>query len=171
MLIIAVTAVLVALWITWMMGSSWSWGDFSVGLLFGSLMGLMFAIAAGMIITKNPERHRGRATALENIADGSSEPHGSFFLGSGSVDSQSAYMWYERSGNNSYVQRSADTGKSVVHFIGRGRPRVVRTYESYSDDGGINLLYVNPGRDSRIVKYDFYVPRGTIKRDYTLDAK
>lgn len=96
---------------------------------------------------------------------------GSFFLGSGVINDVSVFTWYEQNSENSYRQNRADADESTVHY-GDGQPHYVLKVERHEEGSFFGTWYLRPDAGEELSRaYDFYVPKGTIKQEYTLDAK
>jgi hypothetical protein len=113
------------------------------------------------------ETHR---VTLVSVADGS-DTHGDFFLGSGSVDSSPAYIWYERSNANSYVRKDVDASEATIHYVAKGTAPYYTVTENKPDHGFVNSWGFNMDDYVDGERYDFYVPRGSIVQSYRLDNK
>jgi hypothetical protein len=140
--------------------------------IIGAIFGFLPAMVVGEI-TSDVHTITKPRVALVNLADGGSELHGSFFLGSGTVNSNSVYTWYESSGENAYVQRNVNANHATIHFLKRGeRPYYLRhTTVNDAKPGLKTWRAVLDDADDYYDTYDFFVPRGTIKHNYILDAQ
>lgn len=143
------------------------------GAVIGAILGFMIALCVGAIVYTGTVHVKSPHVKLESLVDGS-DVRGAFFLGSGVIDNVSVFTWYEQSKENSYVQRKADASDSTVHFLpdNNAQPYYVRVDAKYEDGSFFATwgLRLDPGYPIGS-SYDFYVPRGTIKHDYQLDAK
>ena len=110
---------------------------------------------------------------LGALNDGRST-QGSFFLGSGTIDSVPSFMYYERDGDG-YVLRDWPASSSKVVET-KGDPQVVYNCYDYSsvprpfrwapqmmEDGSVY--------DCRHAFVTFYVPPGSVQQQYILDAQ
>lgn len=149
------------------------WVDISlgafVGAFFGAVMGFMVAMMAGLIFYSGHVTVE-RTVRLESLQDGSSV-RGSFFLGSGVIDEVSVFTWYEQPQPGSYRQARADADSSTVHYTD-GAPRYIVHIEQI--EGGSfwgTWGFRGDSGDEVNRTYDFYVPKGSVKSQYELDAK
>lgn len=141
------------------------------GIAIGATLGFLVAMLVGIILYGSGEWQR-HEKPLVSLADGSGI-QGHFFLGSGTIDQRPVYTWYEQNGPNSYVRRQADAEAATVHYLlGRGRePFYVRSVKKDTDPF-LGTVAVDASAGTTMdEKWDFYIPRGSIVRDYTLDNK
>jgi hypothetical protein len=140
------------------------------GGIAGLVGGFIISTLTGAIVYSTATWHVDPPIPLETIQDGSNV-RGSFFLGSGVIDDVSVFTWYEQTSENSYRQNKADASESTVHYAD-GKPYYVLSVKRREDGSWMGKwgLRLEAG-DEIDWAYDFYVPKGTIKRDYTLDAK
>ncbi len=143
--------------------------------IFGAFVGAILAFMVVLIIGsagRNTEPVATR-TNLVNLADGS-EVSGSFFLGSGSIDQSPTYSWYEESGDNTFIRRDVPAGRAKIHYT-LDRPHYVKTSDVPTGDCAFlqtwtfNMQGCDVYEDED--RYDFYIPKGSIKPAYELDAK
>jgi hypothetical protein len=78
---------------------------------------------------------------------------GTFFLGSGTVDSVSRYYFYKKVGDG-YMQGSIPAGHTMI-------------FTDENDNPYVKAKYVNGYAES----YEIHVPNSTIIREYNLDGK
>lgn len=112
-----------------------------------------------------------RQTNLVNIAD-NNHTEGSFFLGSGTIDSVPNYSWYEKTGPNTYNREDVDAYQADIHYITKKdvTPYYKRTRKAH--DGHFwHKWALDVGGSDHSWHYDFYIPRGSITNAYKLDAK
>jgi len=143
-------------------------GDFLVALFiafWGAVAGFLLALVIGAIVY-NSTAHV--PVPLENLVD-NTQIHGRFFLGSGTIDEVPVYVWYEQTDNNTFRQNQINVDQATIHYLlDKRRPYYVATFHNkkgFFREWGWD---VNP---SDVTHIDFYVPRGTITNNYTLDAK
>jgi hypothetical protein len=142
--------------------------EIGLGMASMATLGLMFALIFSLIfgaIFYGGSSIVDRSVALESLVDGS-ELHGSFFLGSGTINNEATYTWYEQTKDNSFVQRQADADISTIHFLPADtnqRPYYVVHVRHYGEGPALDTWGFRVTRgDGAIEGYDFYVPRGTI---------
>lgn len=141
------------------------------GLMFGAMFGFLTAMVIGAFSADDPAYRTLPSVPLESLVDGS-DTRGSFFLGSGTINDVAVYTWYEQSGDNAYVQRQADADAATIHFSTEP-PHYTKTVRDYGNKPffGTWKINISSGVDEYYTKYDFYVPQGTIKHNYVLDAE
>lgn len=167
-------AVFIAVWvigfiIVFRMATEWGEFDFVTfiqGTVANVLVGGMIAALLNLMTSPFVEtewsvesEHR-----LAAIQDGV-VTSGSFFLGTGTVDGDPKFIYYQMNGNGGYTLESLSPRYATV-FQEDGEPRVVE-YNGTSDNPWISLM-PKWGTD---YKAEFYVPEGSIINNYTLDAK
>ena len=129
----------------------------SIGFLAGVLLSYVLSI---ILATISPTYHVESRNGLVTLQDGTSVS-GRFFLGSGSVDGKPGYTYYRGDGVNGFSLESVAANKAIVKYSTEA-PRVEK------------ILTCGPGLFSNSCvssQYVFYVPEGSVKQDYTLDAK
>jgi len=130
------------------------------GTLIGGLVGLLIALAlpAKTEIVKTIYN-------LESLQDNNSVK-GSFFLGCGQIEGKMKYVfYYERDGF--YKLEQADYEKVKVKYSDE-KPKVERFNQKNVKDAFINNFAIDL---NCYQEYIIYVPKGTIKQNYTLDAQ
>lgn len=144
--------------------------DAIIGALTGATVGFLVAMIVGAFAYTGTEFHPVHRTPLVSMADGAGV-EGHFFLGSGSLDSESVFTWYQTNGDNSYVRKSADAENSTIHYLKDGE----KPYYVFSKERGTPGGFFQPwGLNTTSgwgAHYDFYVPRGSIIQSYTLDNR
>lgn len=149
------------------------------GALFISAIALFAAFIVGVVIDA-PVAWVTRdkvdiSYELAALNDGRST-QGSFFLGSGSIDSVSSFMFYAKEGDG-YVLRDWPASSSKVVETD-GTPRAVYSCDDYGTvprpfrwttkmilDDGWGWI------DCQHAFVTFYVPPGSVKQQYDLDAQ
>lgn len=130
--------------------------------LFGSIIaGLLgFVLNLSFLgLVNNDETVK--VVPLASLSDGSGI-HGSFFLGSGYVDSRPMFMYYTNNGGV-YRLKQEPADRSFVTYTD-GPPQLVIHYENSSN------RWVSVVNDDS-PEYEFRVPQGSVKSDFTLDTK
>lgn len=130
-----------------------------IALLIGALIGVVVAIVlpAKTEIVKTTYN-------LETLQDNNSVKS-SFFLGCGQIDGKMKYVfYYERDGF--YKLEQVDYEEVKVKYSDE-KPKVERFNRKYVKDAFINNFAFD---DNSYQEYIIYVPKGTIRQNYTLDA-
>lgn len=95
-----------------------------------------------------------------------SAQEGNFFLGVGSIREKQYYFYYWKDGDAIKFSK-VNAENSEVYEVETSRPRVeIKTKETKT---GFTLFRYIPGKNFTTVK--FYVPEGTVTRDFELDLK
>lgn len=129
-------------------------------ILIGGIIGtaVAFALPAKTEIVKTTYN-------LEALQDNNSVK-GSFFLGSGQIDGKMKYVfYYERDGF--YKLEQADYEEVKVKYSDE-KPKAERFNRKNVKDAFINNFAIDC---NCYQEYIIYVPKGTIKQNYTLDAQ
>lgn len=130
------------------------------GLLIGGVIGtaIAFALPAKTEIVKTTYN-------LEALQDNNSVK-GSFFLGSGQIEGKMKYVfYYERDGF--YKLEQADYEEVKVKYSDE-KPKAERFNRKNVKDAFINNFAIDC---NCYQEYIIYVPKGTIKQNYSLDAQ
>ena len=131
-----------------------------LGALLGGLIGLViaFALPAKTEIVKTTYN-------LEALQDNNSVK-GSFFLGSGQIEGKMKYVfYYENEGY--YKLEQADYSEVKVKYSDE-KPKAERFNRKNVKDAFINNFAIDC---NCYQEYIIYVPKGTIKQNYSLDAQ
>ena len=129
-------------------------------ILIGGIIGtaLAFVLPAKTEIVKTTYN-------LEALQDNNSVK-GSFFLGSGQIEGKMKYVfYYERDGF--YKLEQADYSKVKVKYSNE-KPKAERFNRKNVKDAFINNFAIDC---NCYQEYIIYVPKGTIKQNYSLDAQ
>lgn len=141
----------------------------AVGFFVGLVLGFFVILFSG-IVFYNGTYTTTQTVKLESLVDGS-DIRGSFFLGSGVINEVSVFTWYEQSEPGSYRQEQADADVSTVHFT-TDAPHYVLTVKRREEGSWFGKWGIRTDAGEGLDwRYDFYVPKGTIKNNYTLDAQ
>lgn len=135
----------------------------SFGWSFGFLAGaILLSFMFNGVFSAIPEqKSSSKFTQLEVLND-SSTVGGTFFLGSGVVDENPSFYFYERSGDF-YDYRVIEAERARIK-ITDGEPKLETiTYES-----GNRWISMFPATSKPT--YIFHIPEGSIRTDYVLDA-
>ncbi len=140
-------------------------GIFAGGIL-GSIIGAAIAFVLGIFVPKPKGNQETKTTRLASLRS-SGGIQGSFFLGSGSIESQQYYRYYEDSGDGGYTPCQLQIDSNVtVYEEDRKDAELVVTWTAYDNrfiDG-----FVIQNLDSN-TRYAFHVPRGSILQEFVLN--
>lgn len=132
-----------------------------VGICFG--IGL---IVAGALPSEERTVVR-RTYYLQSIQD-NSNTEGTFFLGCGSVDEEMKYTFYYKTNKGFKIKQIPCKEATIIHKEVNKKPRAELVINKRKDDNTImdyfSIVIDRPN-------YNIYVPKGTIKNNYNLDAK
>lgn len=89
---------------------------------------------------------------------------GSFFLGIGSINSNTQYVFYQDSGTGGAVLRKIPTEGTIIYQDENEKPylKSIRGYQYDTKTGKENTAYWDT------LRYEFHVPSGTIMEEYKL---
>jgi len=93
---------------------------------------------------------------------------GSFFLGSGYINGEMKYVFYYET-DGGYKMKQIDYDKALIKYTNE-TPKV-ETYREVQTDAFINKFSVYMSGCGCNNKNIIYVPKGTIKQNYNLDAQ
>ena len=129
-------------------------------LFIGAIIGTVvaFALPAKTEIVKTTYN-------LEALQDNNSVK-GSFFLGSGQIEGKMKYIFYYKM-DGFYKLEQADYEEVKVKYSDE-KPKAERFNRKNVKDAFINNFAIDC---NRYQEYIIYVPKGTIKQNYTLDAQ
>ena len=129
-------------------------------ILIGGIIGtaIAFALPAKTEIVKTTYN-------LEALQDNNSVK-GSFFLGSGQIDGKMKYVFYYKN-DGYYKLEQADYEEVKVKYSDE-KPKAERFNRKNVKDAFINNFAIDC---NCYQEYIIYVPKGTIKQNYTLDAQ
>lgn len=130
--------------------------------VLGFIVGILFALSlpAQMIETENAR------VELLCLQDNQSV-QGRFFLGSGYMEGKPCYNFYQANerGGKVLVQVQADKVE-VYDNLETGKPYCIE-YKTKPTDAFVNNFAI----DETKTRYEIYVPKGTIKENFKLDAQ
>lgn len=135
------------------------------GFIFGAVLAVFGALIALSISCKTEDVVVGRSE-LMCLTDKSSM-QGSFFLGSGTIGETMKYAFYIKNKDQTFRLHVIDAQQAYIKYIKSGNTpyieqiKVVRS----KDDRNVWSCFIEQ------YKYIFYVPNGSIKQNYTLDAQ
>jgi hypothetical protein len=130
------------------------------GLLIGGFFGFITAIA---IIPSETETITDDILYLEALQDNNSI-EGNFFLGCGRVNGEMKYIFYYKTDGG---YKMGELNKNVLIKYTNERPRI-EIYKKIKTDAYTWSIYLEGCDCENTV---IYVPKGTIKQYYNLDAK
>lgn len=133
--------------------------QFMLGAIMGCLVGLF---VAWLLPAK--EQEVKYTYNLETLQDGN-RVSGSFFLGCGTIDGKMQYVYYYES-QDGYRMNQIDYDKVVIKYSA-DNPRI-ETYRMEPIKGKfINNFAFDVTKERNII----FVPKGTIKQNFSLDAQ
>lgn len=131
-----------------------------IGVGFGTVVMFTLGQAVPSHLVETGERHE--IGALQDSGDYS----GRFFLGSGTIDGDLSFFFYQREGGG-YVARKAEGWRTVIYTDERERPYVATLRTAVSDPFWAN--FAMSWGSQRL--YALHVPPGSIVANYTLDLR
>jgi len=147
----------------------WSLGEFVLlffVILFSGMIGVLLSLGVAALIPGTYET-TSETYKLEALQDNNGGASGSFFLGSGTIDSKMKYVFYYESDKNKYKMGQVDYEDATVTYVDEYvEPNVIK-YADELTDAFINNFTVN----FRSPWYDINIPKGSIKSGYMLDAQ
>lgn len=167
---IALIIGIVAFVITCIILSKINWGfdafvfleSFLISIVF-TLFGLIIAVFGGCIC--NPQVPEVETTYIYAMSD-TMGVEGSFFLGSGSIDSEMKYIYMEKTEKGMKIADPIDTENAYINYIEEGEAPRIEKIHYITDNNVLNFLFIFPHSETYI-----YIPEGTIKEVYNIDLK
>ena len=147
----------------------WEWVGCSFISLFGAALGGLLGILFGLMIAfALPAKMEVIDTQwnIESLQDGNSV-NGNFLLGCGSVNGKMKYSFYYQY-NDGYKMQQLDIDDVVVKYSDK-TPVVIEHKTTMVDPKKAFINYFAIDDNSKT--YDIYIPKGTIKTNYNLDAQ
>ena len=129
-----------------------------------SLIGFAVGICIGLIL---PVKYETVKTTynLECLQDNNSAK-GEFFLGTGQIEGKMQYIFYYEQ-NGFYRLKQIDYEKVKIKYS-EGKPKVEEIADKEIEGAFINYFAIDI--ESKI-EYTIYIPKGTIKQNYVLNAQ
>lgn len=127
-------------------------GGFFITFFLGLFMGIFFA-------EQWVEDNKQELVAIRD-KDGM---RGSFFLGSGTIDSVNYYFYYQRNSDGSFSPARVKANGGIKIFEEPRSDAVLVTYRSEFKTGWAALVAIPFGS-----RHEFMVPAGTIRRGFTM---
>ena len=144
------------------------YGFFSLlGFLFYTIVGACFGILVGLgIAMLLPAKLETKVYTqnLECLQDNNSV-NGGFFLGTGSIEGKMKYVYYYKDADSLYHLKQIDYANASIKYSDE-IPKI-ETYKEEPTKDFINYFAWDYTED----KYIIYIPKGSIKQNFTLDAQ
>jgi len=132
--------------------------------LWYNLLGIILTVLILKIFTgEHKFEEHTKVQYIENLAD-NTQISGSFFLGSGQVGETWKYTYYIKK-NGAYYIKNIDADGIPIIPITSGKPRIEWTITKDIGDYNWTIRFLPTSSKPRI-----YVPKGSIKQNYNLDA-
>lgn len=142
------------------------WYKFDWTLPFGLMsMGFVLSILIALLIPLKTITVK-YSCEIEAIQDNGSIS-GSFFLGSGHVNGGISYYLYVK-GDNGIGMIKIDADNALIHYS--DNPHIVILKQEEDKNSLRNKFSIRPTHEQDN-EYDIYIPKGSIRNDFTLDAK
>jgi|SRR6478609_3448229 len=162
--------------------SQWRWRAVPTSLVIGVVVGL---VATLFFIMTNGSTDDKRTPVRQDIValGDTTSTNGRFFLGSGTIETGPAYFYYTGNEQDGFRARMHNGNSAEVKYT-TGQPHVVfwcRDWRKHAD--WITSPLLPHWSDEPNIDYrsdtgcgqgsfaTFYVPRGSVKQNYTLDAE
>jgi uncharacterized membrane protein YeaQ/YmgE (transglycosylase-associated protein family) len=139
----------------------------TAGVLFGGWFAMVLGCVGAMIAIFIPMQTEYKCVEVHNIValQDNRNISGSFFLGCGRVDEHMVYYSYVEE-NGSFELKKFNVDNSLIRFSNQ-KPRVELWGHLPKKGSIINYFAL----DLPCTKYIFYVPQGSIKQNFNLDAQ
>lgn len=137
----------------------------------GALVGFLVALILGLFLYTGSHWKVTQRTNLVNLADGA-DTHGSWgFLGSGYLNSEPSFTWYESDGKNSFVRQDVPSYQASIHYLPTKQAPYYTIKTKKADEPGFRQKWGFQTGAYDDTYYDFYIPKGSIVQSYRLDNK
>ena len=163
-IIITVIAILVTIFYEYKYGYWSDIIDYFLMALIGLIAGSVFGGGIALALPTKTEIVK-LTYYIETLQDNNGIS-GQFFLGCGQVDDKMKYVFY-RETNGYYQLEQVDCEKTMIKYS-NGRPKVEEFVQREVKGAFINNFAIDWNLSQA---YIIYVPIGTIKQSYTLDAQ
>jgi hypothetical protein len=143
--------------------------SFDIALRLAIMPSIFFGLIASALCSGLIPDYTYKVAKTETLAclqDGNSTS-GSFFLGCGTINGTMKYTYYAKD-EDGYVLRQEVADEDVKIKYTNDVPHIDKLYPRLKNRSLIAKLTFFPLAS---VKTIFYIPQGSIKQDYTLDAK
>ncbi|WP_424493904.1 hypothetical protein [Salinimicrobium sp. GXAS 041] len=127
-----------------------------IGFLIGAFLGAMAALIIGT------DTYTEKSVSYIEVLNDNQGISGSFFLGTGNINGEMKYVFYERNEDYFWL-REIDYNRASIKYTDS-----IPVLETYKERCKPSLWGLN---DSSNVYYVFRVPEGSIKTGYNLDAQ
>ena len=143
-------------------------GIFVLGFLFGTFGGMIISF-----ILPAKTHDVTQTIYLETLSDNTGVPSGSFFLGCGTIGSKSQYSYYVKKDTAFFLESIDAKGVPIIFIEDGSRPRIEFERNQMIKEGepGFTIWNDWASDSDEDGPKRIYVPRGTIKNAYTLDAQ
>ena len=147
------------------------WDDFMEGsfrFFCSMLMGIGIGLGVAIILPSKMIEEKS-TFKLVNLQDGS-QISGNFFLGSGTIEGKMNYMFYYEKDSNTFAMSQIKYDVATVKYTKDSTTAYVECYKTVDDPNWFwnNFSYDVDYGDCH---YVIYVPKGTIKTNFNLDAQ
>lgn len=134
---------------------------FIIGTIGGALIAMIVGYTGHLIYPEKITEKVFNVRYLEVLQDNSSV-NGSFFLGCGTINNEMCYSFYEKVDIDEFKMDMIRYNEATVKIIrDDSKPRIENIHKEWRTNWGVWDDYYNV----------IYVPDGTIKNSFTLDAK
>lgn len=148
--------------------TNWEWDpNYISSAILSGFIGCIVGIAIAIIIGVNAPNEYFISKRVDIISlDDGTKINGNFILGSGTIDQESYYIFYEISPNGAISQHKLSVSDTYIYedqdssaFINYYKLRLTGC-----KDWGLKSIFINNDRYNEI-----HVPKGTIIRQFNLD--
>lgn len=138
-----------------------------IGGIMGGLVGILIGLVVALCLPSKMIEEKS-TLKLVNMQDGS-QTGGNFFLGCGNIESKMKYIFYYEQNSTTFAMEQIDYDKAQIKYTSDSSA-YIETYIIVDDSNYFwnNLSFDTDYGDCR---YIIYVPEGTIKNNYNLDAQ
>lgn len=166
MIIFLVIALAIAI-----IGADYDYGiiaELALRIIMAVLLGGTVGFVVGLMIPSKMIEQKS-SFKLMNLQDGS-QVSGNFFLGSGTIEGKMNYVFYYNLDSTTFAMAQIKYDIATVKYTKDSTTAYVECYKTIDDK---NYFWNNFSIDTDYgnMRYVIYVPKGTIKTNYNLDAQ
>ena len=142
--------------------------DLVIRIIMAAFLGGALGFMIGLLVPSKMIEEKS-TFKLMNLQDGS-QVSGNFFLGSGTIEGKMNYIFYYNLDSTTFAMAQIKYDVATVKYTKDSTTAYVECYKTVDDK---NYFWNNFSIDTDYgdKRYIIYVPKGTIKTNYNLDAQ
>jgi hypothetical protein len=152
--------------------TSYDRGDLTfLSTIFGGFVAVMIFLGLNglCLLSQSSYTETVRGCDLQRLQL-SSETNGRFFLGSGSIHGEAAYLYFCKGEPGVFEASSVEVSNARIVERSDETPHVIMYRNNYRSNSHLWTIFNTPGRLDRY-KIDLVIPPGTVMQNYSVDGK